>query len=397
MLVRLIGCFMIAAVTAEVAVTGHDLLRTSSNPGTVALAERVMPLDETDELRSAAENPEQARAHLLAAVKENPYDGDTWVRLSVDAESSGNNADAERYLKEALAHDSGSAPRWAAANFYFRHGDQSRFLQFSNSYRERTHEGEAGLFRMAAELTPDPHELLAELPRMHCDELGTLIGTLNNRQVDPEPVVDRMTSDCHDTASHSTLSHIVTDLLASDKPVAANHIWLQMGEHAALANANFSQPVTGEGFDWRINQSHEVAVRQPENQGIRLEFGDDVASGTVLLFQPIALEAGKPYRLNMNFEADPPEQDAFRWELVELSTGRHLASGLDTENINQQAVWKFEAPDSQKTVALALFYARPTGSTPFQGTMQIHGIQLAQELIPQLSFLPAKHVARSGY
>ena len=391
MVLRLVSCVMVVAMSAAAVVTAHELSGESAAPAKEAFAERIMPLDAANDLRHARTDSVHSDSYLLRATKKDPWDSDSWIQLSVNAELRGDITSAASYLNEAVAHDAGAAPRWASANFYFRQGDRDQFLRWVNLYRERTHENEQGLLRMVAEVSPNPHDILAELPSMDCDELSSLLATLQARPEDTDEVVDRMANGCHDDASHKMLEHMVTDLLARDKPIAADHLWRKLGVGGNLDNSDFQQPISGEGFDWRINQNPSVQVKQIHKDGLQLNFDEGVADGTVLLFQPVSLNPGAGYRLNMNFDAEPAAPTAFRWELVELSTGRHVPSGLDKDNINELPSWRFEMPDSSRTVALALFYARPSGTVPFQGTVKIHAVQLARQLMPDMN--PA-HIER---
>ena len=97
---------------------------------------------------------------------------------------------------------------------------------------------------------------------------------------------------------------------------------------------------------------------------------------------PVILEPGAQYRLAMSSPADPAIVDAFRWELVELSTGRHLDSSLDQDNLNNLPNWRFVAPPSARSLALALFYRRPQGALPVSGKFTLQGVQLARQLNP---------------
>ena len=225
MILKLVALALTAAVSTEVAVTTHEALGGAKNAALASLGERISPLDERNELRKAQANPEQANAHLRAAVQRNPYHSEAWIQLSVDAENSGQLAEASYDLAEAGSHDAGAAPRWAAANFYFRQGDEKEFLTAVNSYRSVTHKEEPGLFRMVAEGSPDVHSLLNSMPNLGCDELGTLLDTVRERELSPDELVDRMSSSCHDdAASGKALEHYMSDLLRTDKAELATQV-----------------------------------------------------------------------------------------------------------------------------------------------------------------------------
>ena len=380
MLLKAIAVVLGAALSADVAVTTHEALSGANNPTVAALGEHAMPLDERNDLKKASASPNEPGVYLKAALGKNPYSSENWIRLSVEDESKGKLADARHDLEEAAVHDAGPAPRWASANFYFRQGDEQKLFLWVNRYRKITHSEEPGLFRMVAESAPDVHTLLSSMPDLACDELGTLLETVRERDLNPNEVVDRMSSHCHDDASSKALDHLMSDFLRSDKPDLANDIRQRIGQEGPLFNPVFTHQATGEGFDWRVNINDSIQVRQSPKQGIQFDFVDRVPSGTVLIFQPIALAEATRYRLSMNFESDPHTEQDFRWELVELSTGRHLASGLDDDNINRIPSWRFKVPRTSKTVALALFYKRAEGELPFQGSMDIKGVGLAREL-----------------
>ena len=393
MLIRVIGGLIVATSLIDAAVTAHELMKVSAPTAAVRFAAALMPLDEANDLRAAEADPVDNEADLRAALEKNPWNTRSWIGLSVHAEMRGDVSGAEGFLRSAAAHDIGRQPRWALANFYYRQGDQQHFLEWANDYRSVTHDQEEGLFRMVAEVVPDAGSFASALPHLGCDELPLAIQAVKMRSLAPDPLVDTMTSVCADTSSRKTLMQLVTELLMQDDVIRASEVWHNMGQRVTLSNADFKDPVTGEGFDWRINQSPSVRVRQQPQTGLQFDLEEGSSSGTVLLFQPVLLTPGARYRLDMISESNPPAVETFRWELVELSTGRHLDTQLDEENINEQPAWEFRAPAvTPKTLALALFYRRPIGATSFHGRFILHGVRLARELTTSA---PAKTLNRA--
>lgn len=383
MIVRLIGALMMAASTVDATVTVHEALATMKSPAAMVAAARTMPLDAENDLRAAAAaEPSAAERSLRAAVTKNPWDTHSWIELSVHAETRGDQAGAEQALRQAAAHDIGREPRWALANYYFRQGDQTRFVDWVNSYRSVTHDREESLFRMVSEIAPDAQSWTQQMPNLRCDELKTAVDVLKTEGRSADTLVDRMSATCRDTGSTEALSKLVSDLLMKDQAARAGEIWQGMGGHAGLANGDFAQAVTGEGFDWRINKTPEVEERADGGKGLEFALGDDVSDGTVLMFQPVLLDGGRRYRVTMEAKADGSNLEPFRWELVELSTGRHLTTELDGENLSGQPTWEFRVPATNRTLALALYYKRPEGETGFRGNLQVHGVQLTRELTP---------------
>jgi hypothetical protein len=393
MLVRTIGTLILAVSVTNIAVSAHEFLKTSRSPMAIRLADRLMPMDAYNELRAAASDPSNSETNLRSALAKNPWDTRSWIGLSVQAEMRGDPATAENLLHQAAAHDIGREPRWALANFYFRQGDQQQFLEWANSYRAVTHDREEGLFRMVAASVPDAHELNQALPHLGCDEMGTAVDVMRAAQQPADELIQSMSNTCKDATSRATLSAMVSDFILEDKPQRAAEIWAGMGQRSTLANADFHSPITGQGFDWRINKSPDVSFRQ-QGSGVDFDLHDGVADGTVLMFQPVILVPGAHYRLAMNTHGDESVAGAFRWELVELSTGRHLPSSLDEENINNLPNWRFYAPAmGTRSLALALFYRRPEGGLPVTGKFTVQGVQLAQQLdmLPAVASLDHKH------
>ena len=380
MLIRSIGTLILAVSVTNAAVTAHELLKTHGSPMATRVADRLMPLDAYNELRAAANNPANAEPVLRAALAKNPWDTRSYIGLSVQAEMRGDARTAESLLHVAAAHDIGREPRWALANFYFRQGNQQGFLEWTNSYRAVTHEHEDGLFRMVAASVADAHALREALPHLGCDEMGTAVDVMRAAEEPADELIQSMSDTCKDASSRAALSALVSDYILEDKPARAAQIWRGMGERSTLANADFHASVTGQGFDWRINQSPDVSVRQRAD-GLEFDMRDGVADGTVLLFQPVMLEPGAGYRLAMSAAGDQTVKGAFRWELVELSTGRHLPTSLDEENVNELPNWRFVAPAAEsRSLALALFYRRPEGALPVTGRFTVEGVQLARQL-----------------
>jgi hypothetical protein len=379
---RFIAVLMLVFGLADLAVIAHSVLLRKGSPLAIRIARKLMPFDAENDLVGADVDRVNADSYLRHATEENPWNSDAWIMMSINAEAKGDIAEAEAKLKEAAFHDSGRAPRWALANFYFRQGDTEHFFEWANRFRMLEGEPEPGLLRMAIELVPDSVQLVQRLSNLSCPEMGNIVELLQARQLKFEPVSQRMISDCQDKESRHQLSKVVSTFVSDNRPEDGLALWRAMGYDGLLSNASFKSPITDEGFDWHINQTPQIKCKETAAAGLLCDFTDRVEDGTVLLYQPVVLNARSRYRLSTLLHSEPDDDDSFHWELVELSTGRHLDAALDKDaNLVENArVWKFNAPASSKSVALALYYQRAPGTPSFEGHLAIRGVNLVPQI-----------------
>ena len=136
----------------------------------LALAEAEFRLDGRSALQplvwlSAANlvRSDSSRNELSAAVRMNPRLSSAWIQLGLEAESTGNVAEAEADLLQAARVDHLYLPAWTLANFYFRRGDPERFWPWARRAASLTFDDYRPLLRLAGVFESSPQEVAGRL------------------------------------------------------------------------------------------------------------------------------------------------------------------------------------------------------------------------------------------
>ena len=136
----------------------------------LALAEAEFRLDGRSALQplvllSAANlvRSDSSRNELSAAVRMNPRLSSAWIQLGLEAESTGNVAEAEADLLQAARVDHLYLPAWTLANFYFRHDDARKFWPWAERAARLTSDDYRPLLRLADYLDTSPQSVATRL------------------------------------------------------------------------------------------------------------------------------------------------------------------------------------------------------------------------------------------
>ncbi len=108
---------------------------------------------------SLLENPAEARRDLEKAVALDPYYAWAWIQLGLAAESSGDVADAQKFLSQAARVDHLFATRWVLCDFYYRQAKFDLFWYWVHQALEIDESDSRPIFRLAARVLPDPTAL----------------------------------------------------------------------------------------------------------------------------------------------------------------------------------------------------------------------------------------------
>src|ERR1700735_4224964 len=112
-----------------------DLLARRNQPESTRLAMRLMPGNGTYPAQLAdqiyAIDPAAAKSLLERAVKLNPYDASSWIKLGLLCEAANDLPQAEEALSRAANVDSTFLPSWSLANFYFRRENAGQFWHWA--------------------------------------------------------------------------------------------------------------------------------------------------------------------------------------------------------------------------------------------------------------------------
>jgi len=401
MFLAAIACSIAFAAFYAAKLTVSEIVSASVNSNTLVVASRLSPLDASNYVSLSSITPSMESYFLQKAIAVNPWDAGPLVQLGLIYEADGNAKQAEKYLLEAARRDTRPATSWALVNFYYRQNIPASFFEWAARYRKFERTDTTGLFRLAWELHPDADVILSQFNPLNCTELTDFAQFLNGHPTDSETTaIDRQLAQCRGERALNAIMAHTSRLLAADQPGPALEAWnslttnqisrytpLLPAKGASITNADFSIPFAENGFDWRVNRVPNVTARQiPQQHALEFAFSGEEPEGVMLLFQPIALEGGHTYRMSYQITGDNEESaSGFRWRIVELNTGRSLPTGLDDlpSTSGNRLSWKFQAPESEKTLALALAYIRPPGRTRLSGTIRLSNVQL--EMLQTLS------------
>jgi hypothetical protein len=141
-----------------------------------------------------------------------------------------------------------------------------------------------------------------------------------------------------------------------------------------VSNSDFSVPISGNGFDWTINQAKGLAIQRIVPYGLRIALDGLEPESFPLLQQFIPVRSGARYRLAWNLESiDRAPPTGMRWEVHAVSS-----EAISPENLAQAPAASnspggmsseiFMVPPGVKTIVLSLIYSRPLGETRLEGT-----------------------------
>jgi hypothetical protein len=362
---KLLRCGMIAglsiALVWEACTTLHEWLLSFRGMQNGNLVLRLAPLDAFPHSIAGRFDLDQDAAELQKAVALDPWDSTDMLLLSAHYESAGDRTSAERLLTEAADRDLGSAPRLALSNFYLRSGNDEKFFDWANKYRAIALGSHEALLRLAFDVDPVPASLQARFAPMSCEEVAEMLKIVDERN-SAVATPEEQLMQCTDRSSRLAGWQHVSRLLAKGRGEAARNEWIRLGNPANLFNGDFASPISGEGFDWRVNQDPNIALSQRDfNSGLEIHLSGATIEGAVAAYQPVALVADRPYRLTLTFKDTSHDNDCLQAEIVELSTGKILASGHDNWKMigELKGEWSFVAPKTTAVEGLALIYLPP--------------------------------------
>lgn len=326
-----------------------------------------------------AKDPRASAAEFRKAVRLNPWDAASRMRTASLQEAAGRNADAERELLEAQKVDRTFVPRWALANFYFRHNEVEEFWNWERSalavsFGERapifelaSATGEVQLSRRLAINTASIWEsyLAWGLKRLPAEEIG--IAALKLVQ-----------------AGHTEpglAGQACERLLDAGAVDSALEVWnagvkariFSGGEalRGRVTNGSFSNPPSGLGFDWTVNPPKGgFVVRANSQGGLRIHFNGEQCEQCALLTQHVAVSPGACYRLLTKYSIyEGTPGSGLHW-IVSSHVGN---IAIEETGIKEM---RFCTPPKAGEVQVALSYWRPDGEMRMEGTVVLEDVAL---------------------
>jgi hypothetical protein len=354
---------VLVASVWECRVVAHDILLKKKTLYWQDMAGRFIDFDAQYFSQLAESRPETRAENIGKSIYLNPWNTNDTLVLSEEYETHGQLIEAEKLLIQAETHDAGPLPKWALANFYLRNDQNDKFFAWGNRYRATSSQPGKAYLRLALETDSDVNAVVQKMIPLSCGESAALLELLDLRDESSDLVLDQL-AHCTDAESRSAFARHVSQLLIRDRPSVARAQWSRFGQRDSLFNGDFATTISEQGFDWRINRVPGITFTQHDDEPrVRLNVDSKATKSGVFMFQPIILDVGR-YRLTVTSECGNPVCNSIFPEIVELSTGRVVASGHDAaDRLNDPlGTWSFDAPSSKSTLVLALVYSPDTAA-----------------------------------
>jgi hypothetical protein len=339
---------------------------------------------------------------LQRSLALNPFDAAAWIQLGIDDELRKQDvAAAERDYLHAADFDHMYVPRWTLENFYLRQNRPAEFLRWAEAALTITPYYAYPIFDQIWSVSSDPVRNASLLPnrrRILFEYVGYLLGSnrINSRgasvfsQVAEHALLTRKSqiadANLMDTYSEKQISGDAVDkLLIEGDTSQAEALWRTMKtvgftelppptDAHPVSNPEFTAPISGNGFDWSLNQAKGVAIQRIVPYGLRIALNGLEPESFPLLHQFIPVRAGARYRLAWDLETiDRAPPNGLRWEVHAITS-----EAIAPENLAQPPASNspeggpnseiFEVPPGVKTIVISLIYTRPLGETRLEGT-----------------------------
>jgi hypothetical protein len=351
-------------------------------------------------------DPAAAERLFERAVTLNRYQAGAWIELGLAAEARRDLNTAQRHLLEAAAVNRRYLPRWTLAGYYFRQGDAENFWRWARLAAAFAYSDPAPLYRLCWRMAPERHTTLDRaVPPTREGRAAYLAFVLAEGQpadIAPAAAALLATAGPADTpllqASCERLLQVGRDEPALDIWNAlARRAWiraaaLQPAAGAIVSNPDFSQPISGRGYDWRRGDAALAGITMAvaPGGGLRIRFDGTQAEAAPVLMQRLTLPGSSRCRLAARYRIEDglAEASGLRWQLSRLPEGAPVAAdtGLlaSTEPLAAEGLLQveFSTADPSSPAAgslpaqLALHYRRPEGRVRWEGSVTLLSVTI---------------------
>lgn len=302
----------------------------------------------------------------------NPRASAPRIRLGLAAELRGDNAGAERWLREAFSVDRQFETRWTLANFFFRQGRTDEFWKWMRSALEMSYGDRSAAFDLCWQMTGEAREILDRgIPDRREVVASYLAYVLNRRKPGAIAGAARRLAGMRVADDLPLLYAAIDNLLQAGQAGEAAGLWQALGNPPpqGITHPDFEEPRTGHGFDWRIAETPGVTHLPLDAPAAhRIRFNGQQPESCELLRQVVGgLRAGARYTLHWDARTQGiASPTGLEWQIADR-TGP-VMSGEDW-TAGQMV---FTAPSDHATLVLA--YRRPEGQVRTQGQVDLRQI-----------------------
>ena len=331
-------------------------------------------------------NPDYAvrSGDFRRAVQLNPYHSEAWIELALQAEISGKYADAEAHLMRANEVDKTFAPRWAAANFYFRQQKDEQFWRWMRLATERSYGDMTALYRLAWRYTDDSRCILDRMIPNNAEFLGSYLDFLK-KEMRWRAAAEAAEKYARAGGSSGKMLELCEELLSQQQVLRARQVWkLWEGRRAStaepanlLSNPKLSWKPSGMGFDWRLPWREGVVQRWVETTGeMRILLDGRQDEHTELLTQIVPVAPDGFYSFRYQYRPHRvPARTGLRWRGTCTPGGNRSFEQLiegDGESWSEKKI-EFRTSMNCELLQLRLLYERLPGTARIEADFSVAG------------------------
>jgi hypothetical protein len=374
-----------------------DSLCRASDVQTVVRGVRLSPGDADLRLKLAAVQHAAGAdpsAALKAAAALDPGNANTWIRLGLQAEIRGDPRTAESLLLQAARVSRQFAPRWALANYYFRHGDSANFWPWARASLSIGYADLNPVFRLCWNMSQDGGLILERAIPQRRAVLNAYLQFLTGegRLAASEPAAARLAvlATAEDQpalviwCNRQLDAGSVSDALGVWNTLCARHLLPYAPidrARAPLTDGGFAAGFDGGGFAWMMPSTPGVTMgRNPSPRYLWAAFGGDQPETCAPLWQFVPLAPGAGYRLRYEYRTSQiPPASGMRWSAFDARTGKDLAVAAPWLSNPDwtSAELRFRGPESG-LVRLTLTCTRLAGAMRIEGSVNLRNLSLGR-------------------
>jgi hypothetical protein len=370
---------LLAAGGFSILLAVADFRFRSGTPADVERAVQLLPRDATylsfQALQVAYEGGD-ARPLLERIVKLEPFSSAPRIRLGLDAEVRGDQADAERWLLEAASIDRQYEPRWTLANYYFRQQRAGDFWKWMRAALEVSYGDRRPAFDLCWQVSNDAAAIWTRaIPESRETIAAYLAYVLRERHPEAVPQVSMKLAMWKAPQDLPLLEGALDALLDAGDVSHARDLWEALGYASpnGIVGADFDTPQLGHGFDWRFNLvpgvTHLVLDAPPAH---RIMMNGQQPESCELLRQFVLLKAGHHYILHWESRTDSiPAMTGVSWN---LSAAHAMLPASKDWTVGEMPVVTQTIPSA----VLSLTYQRPSGQVRAEGRIDLRHVTLTE-------------------
>lgn len=319
----------------------------------------------------SAEDQQRSLAEFEKATALSPNNYLLWLELGKAREHSGDRIGAEGALRKALELAPNYAQvQWTLGNALLRQGKTDEaFAEIRKAAAGDPTYADAAASAAWQMLDGDITQVrkaIGDSKRMNAALASLLVG--QKRFDEAFEIWNLIPADEKKSTFSETGEALFRQFIEAKKYRVAQRIGSQIGRDylgEAMSNGGFEEalkPQNTDIFEWRIADGASPRIgpttgqKHNGNYSFLISFGAE-SKDFRQVSQTIAVEPGKSYELELFYRADIKTTAVYKWEIVDASAGKVIAS---TNAIANTAEWtplqaKFTVPENTDGVIIRLF------------------------------------------